>query len=96
MFSDRVRGERDAAIVAIPDARLGHVIHLATTGDAGDIVQAFNGRVTPFERIRVVHWLESIPRSPLGKVLRGEVLTRIAAQGGHDGDAVQDPQRKGE
>lgn len=93
---DSVRGERDAAIVAVPDARLGHVIHLATTGDAGDIVQAFNGRVTPFERIRVVHRLESIPRSPLGKVLRGEVLTRIAAQGGHDGDAVQDPQRKGE
>ncbi len=64
----------DAAIVAVPDERLGHVIHLASTVDASAIVEAFNARVLPFERIRDVHRVETIPRSPLGKLLRGRVL----------------------
>ncbi len=63
-----------AAIVAAPDKRLGRAIHLATTVDAGAIVEAFNARVMPFERIREVHRVESIPRSALGKLLRNDVL----------------------
>jgi o-succinylbenzoate---CoA ligase len=64
----------DAAIVAVPDERLGQVIHLAATVEAGAIVEAFNSRVMPFERIREMHRVESIPRSPLGKLLRNRVL----------------------
>jgi len=64
----------DAVIVAVPDARLGHVIHLASTVEAGAIVEAFNERVLPFERIREVQRVASIPRSPLGKLLRSRVL----------------------
>jgi o-succinylbenzoate---CoA ligase len=71
-----VRGEADAAILAVPDARLGHVIHLAATSDPAPIVAAFNAKVAPFERIRSVHRVSSIPRSSLGKLLRGE-LTKI-------------------
>jgi len=66
-----------AAIVAIPDDRLGHVIHLAATGDATAIVDAFNERVLPFERIREVHRVGEIPRSPLGKLLRAQLLRSI-------------------
>lgn len=62
-----------AAIVAVPDARLGRVIHLAATGEAQGIVEAFNAQVLPYERIRAVHQVGSIPRSPLGKLLRGEL-----------------------
>lgn len=73
-----VRGPVDAAIVAVPDDRLGHVIHVATTAaDAQAIVDAFNARVLPFERIRAVHRVDSIPRTPLGKLRRHELLETV-------------------
>jgi O-succinylbenzoic acid--CoA ligase len=68
----------DAAIVAVPDARLGHVIHVATTIDAS-FVDAFNERVHPFERIREVHRVDAIPRSALGKLLRTQLTKAVAA-----------------
>lgn len=71
-----VSGDADAAILAVPDARLGHVIHLAATSDPAPIAAAFNAKVAPFERVRAVHQVEKIPRSSLGKLLRAE-LTRI-------------------
>lgn len=69
-----LRGETDAAILAVRDARLGHVIHLAAIGDAEPLVKAFNAQVLPFERIRAVHRVDRIPRSSLGKLMRGELL----------------------
>lgn len=77
---DRILEEitRDAAIVALPDERLGHVIHLAVAGDPGTIREQFDERVAPFERIRVVHRVQAIPRSPLGKLLRTKLLELIA------------------
>jgi len=67
----------EAAIVAVADERLGHVIHLATAIEP-TFVGAFNERVHPFERIRAVHRVESIPRSPLGKLLRAKLLHELA------------------
>ncbi|HSP15138.1 MAG TPA: AMP-binding protein [Thermoanaerobaculia bacterium] len=73
---ESVRGTADAAIVAVSDDRLGHVIHLATTvDDASPIRDAFNARVLPFERIREVRRVAAIPRSPLGKLLRSKLLS---------------------
>jgi O-succinylbenzoic acid--CoA ligase len=65
-----------AAVLAVPDARLGHVIHLAVTraGDANTVKAAFDVRVHPFERARRVHVVREIPRSPLGKLLRKQLL----------------------
>jgi O-succinylbenzoic acid--CoA ligase len=61
----------DAAVVAIPDDRLGHVIALAVaSGDADAIAAAFNARVLPFERARSVRRVAEIPRTPLGKIVR--------------------------
>lgn len=75
---DEVRGSVDAAIVAVPDDRLGHVIHVATTAaEAGAIIEAFNARVLPFERIRAVHRVDSIPRTPLGKLRRQELSETV-------------------
>lgn len=75
---DSVRGGADAAVVAVPDARLGRVIHLAVTSeDATSIVEAFNARVLPFERIRSVHRVAEIPRTALGKIRRAELLERL-------------------
>lgn len=68
----------DAAVVAVVDERLGQVIHLAVTRDADAIRDAFNARVAPFERAREVHVVTSIPRSPLGKLLRVQLGGMIA------------------
>jgi len=69
-----VAGQR-AAVVAVPDQRLGYVIHLAVeTSYDGDVAKAFNARVHPFERARAVHRVAEIPRSPLGKLLRKRLL----------------------
>lgn len=64
------------AVLAVPDARLGHVIHLALTRgvDGAAVEAAFNARVHPFERARRVHHVEEIPRSPLGKLHRKKLL----------------------
>ena len=62
-----------AAVVAVLDARLGHVIHLAATVEAESIVERFNAQVLPYEKIRQVHRVARIPRSPLGKLLRAEL-----------------------
>ncbi len=69
----------DAAVVAFPDGRLGHVIHLAVTRAVdGDVVRAaFDERVHPFERVRRVHIVEEIPRSSLGKLLRKQLLEQL-------------------
>ena len=76
---DRILSELagdDAAIVAVADERLGHVIHLATTIEPS-FVDAFNERVHPFERIRAIHRVKSIPRSPLGKLLRTQLAQAL-------------------
>jgi len=76
---DRILGELagdGAAIFAAPDERLGHVIHLATVIEP-TFVDVFNEHVHPFERIREVHRVKSIPRSPLGKLLRVELEQTI-------------------
>jgi O-succinylbenzoic acid--CoA ligase len=65
----------DAAVFALPDARLGHVIHLAVTDER--IAGAFDARVLPFERARRVHLVREIPRSPLGKVLRAKLAAEL-------------------
>jgi len=67
----------DAAIVAVPDERLGFVIHLAVACDPGTLREQFDARVAPFERIRAVHRVDAIPRSPLGKLLRKKLAEEI-------------------
>lgn len=70
----------EIALAVVPDSRLGSVIALATTGvqeSAQELVNEFNHRVAPFERIRRIYTLSHIPRSSLGKLLRRELLALI-------------------
>lgn len=71
----------DCALVKVPDERLGSVIHLAVAESGlpatNDLREAFNANVLPFEKIREVHQLESIPRSALKKVLKAELLQKL-------------------
>ncbi len=72
---DQLNISGDAALIAFPDDRLGHCIHLAVSQmnplDIQRLLSSFHERILPYERIRSVHVLTSIPRSPLNKVLRG-------------------------
>ncbi|HEX7707284.1 MAG TPA: AMP-binding protein [Thermoanaerobaculia bacterium] len=72
--------DADAAVVALPDQRLGHAIGLAVAaGDGAGAVAKFNRRVLPFERARTIVDVREIPRSELGKILRGE-LSRLVEE----------------
>lgn len=65
----------DVVLAAIPDERLGQVVHLFSTfSEIHALKNAFDEQVLPYERIRKVHLVEKIPRSALGKVLK----TRLA------------------
>ena len=67
----------DMALVAVPDPRLGHVIHLASTMSEEmiqQIIDLYHSQVLPFERIRHVHVLESLPRTPLNKLCKKDLL----------------------
>ncbi|MGZ5443788.1 MAG: AMP-binding protein [Thermoanaerobaculia bacterium] len=73
---DRILEElgADAAVFAIPDERLGHVIGLAVaSADPETIAAAFNARVFPFERVRRIVRVAEIPRTALGKVMRARL-----------------------
>lgn len=71
----------DAALIALPDERLGQVIHMAAVDQekAEKLRRRFNELVLPFERIRQTHIVASIPRSSLGKVLRMELVKLVSS-----------------
>jgi o-succinylbenzoate---CoA ligase len=77
---DRVRGRVDAAVVAVPDERLGSVIHLAATDEVARIRSEFDRQVHPFERARRAHAVERIPRTALGKLMRSELVGLIGGK----------------
>ena len=61
------------ALVPMPDERAGYTIQLLydhAGAQISQLVSCFNARVFPYERIRQVHLVPTIPRSPLGKTLR--------------------------
>lgn len=68
-----------AAVAAVPDDRLGSVIHLFVEEgtDARAVELAYAERVHPFERARAVHRVKEIPRSSLGKLLRRELAKLV-------------------
>lgn len=71
----------EMTLVPIPDPRLGHVIHLVVVGQSDlpheGLMHSFNAQVLPFERIRHCHIVSHFPRSPLGKMMRNELLKMI-------------------
>lgn len=69
-----------AAVVAVPDVRLGHVIWLAveTTAEIARIEEEFNTTVLPFERARGVVRVEAIPRTELGKLRRDQLAKELS------------------
>ncbi len=71
----------DATLIAHEDERLGQVIHLCLAHSslrrANELSEQYNGEVASFEKIRKIHFVDEIPRSPLGKVLTSQLLSRL-------------------
>ncbi|MBY0518712.1 MAG: AMP-binding protein [Bacteriovoracaceae bacterium] len=66
---------REIAVLAIPDQRDGIKI-VAAMLEAFDLNQ-LNKNLLPHQRIQEIFVLKTLPRSPLGKYLRGEILNQI-------------------
>lgn len=78
----KLRISFDAALVAIEDDRLGHSVIIAIEGTPSTaseaLINSFQTSVLPFERIRSVHYLPKLPRSPLHKLLKDPLLKMIS------------------
>ncbi|MDP1880309.1 MAG: AMP-binding protein [Parachlamydiaceae bacterium] len=75
----------ESVIIAIPNTRLGHVIHLAYVDDVDEkylqeLIEKYQQAVLPFEKIRKINHLPYLPRSPLGKILKKELLSMLQAE----------------
>lgn len=73
-----IAGEH-AAVLALPDERLGHIVALATDRqvDSAAVAAAFNASVLPFERARSIIIVDCIPRTELGKLMRQQLIAEL-------------------
>jgi fatty-acyl-CoA synthase len=73
----------ECAVVGLPDTRWGEVPVLAWVGREGAVLDEaavaarLQGRLARFKWPRRVLRLDSLPRTPLGKVQRGELVRRL-------------------
>ncbi|MEM7015556.1 MAG: class I adenylate-forming enzyme family protein, partial [Verrucomicrobiota bacterium] len=79
-FADEAGGS--VAIDAIDDERMGKRIVLIveraiSKQQIQELIERFNDRVAPFERLRGVVRVDEIPRSPLGKIRRRFLATKF-------------------
>jgi acyl-CoA synthetase (AMP-forming)/AMP-acid ligase II len=70
----------DAAVVGRPDEASGEVPVAAIVAreaiDAEDLMAWVAARVAPYKRVRAVRFVDAIPRTPAGKILRRVLVER--------------------
>jgi acyl-coenzyme A synthetase/AMP-(fatty) acid ligase len=73
----------DAAVVRTPDAQAGEVpkafVVLRAPASAQELMAWVAGRVASYKRVRQVEFIDSIPKSPAGKILRRLLAERDAS-----------------
>lgn len=71
----------DVVLIALPHERLENSIHLIVSSDQSEMInklaERFNQKVFPYERIRSIKYLSEIPRSPLHKILKNELISKL-------------------
>lgn len=69
------------AIFSIPDSRSEYKIVLAVANslqaEVQNLVQSFNSKVAPYEKIQQVFLIDAIPRTELGKIARKKLRSMI-------------------
>jgi acyl-CoA synthetase (AMP-forming)/AMP-acid ligase II len=72
----------DAAVIGVPDAEAGEspkaFVVLKGDATAQSLMDFIAGRVAPYKRIRSVEFIDAIPKSPSGKILRRVLKDRKA------------------
>jgi acyl-coenzyme A synthetase/AMP-(fatty) acid ligase len=80
-------GVADAAVVGIPDADLGEVVHavVCPLGSEEGLVEALHahlaGELARFKRPRTIELRDALPRSETGKLLRRVLRDEVASAG---------------
>lgn len=71
----------DCALLAVPEERLGSTICLCVASqndhEAKALAARFKDKVLPFEQIRRIHLVPHIPRTPLQKLCKTELLCKL-------------------
>jgi acyl-coenzyme A synthetase/AMP-(fatty) acid ligase len=79
----------DAAVVRRPDELAGEIpkafIVLRAPASAQELMAWVAGRVASYKRVRQVEFINSIPKSPAGKILRRLLVERDAGAGSQTG-----------
>ena len=73
----------EAVALGVPDARLGQAVHLVVRGDAGrdaDLKAALAKELPNFMQPQAIHWRETLPVNPNGKLDRALISQQILAE----------------
>lgn len=68
------------AVAALPDERAGNRLVLASETDATEAFALYQKRAVPFARLAEWRRVEELPRTALGKIRRGALAERLAAE----------------
>ena len=80
----------DVAVVGVPSERWGEtpvafvVARAGTSPNSADLLHWANVRVGKMQRLTAVEMIESLPRSPIGKVLKRELRDHYSASASGD------------
>lgn len=80
-----VPGVDDVAVVGAPDDRLGEVPVAFLVGHPAsddELVATCREHLVPYKIPAAFHWVDALPRSDAGKLLRRELIDRLAQSGG--------------
>ncbi|MEZ4524048.1 MAG: 4-coumarate--CoA ligase family protein [Thermomicrobiales bacterium] len=73
----------DAAVVGSPDAEAGELPKAFIVADGNlsqrEVIDYVAARVAPYKKIRLVEFIDAIPKNPSGKILRRELIERERA-----------------
>jgi len=89
----------DVAVVRGQDALAGEIpkafVVLRAPASAQELMAWVAGRVAGYKRVRQVEFIDSIPKSPAGKILRRLLTDREAGAGGPNGSGADGPNGSG-
>lgn len=74
-----VQNSSPALVVAVSEERRGFDLVLVTTGELpSSLLESFNQKVLPFQRLAAIHKVSSFPTSEMGKVSRAGLASLVS------------------